>query len=740
MPTTRRSGTLFSDASGTDEVTVEGEVARVTFENVESGFRILKVTVDDGSRRADAEPLTILGTFPSVTPGTRVRVRGRYEQDRKHGEQLRAASVTELLPNTLVGVERYLGSGRIKGIGAGYAKKIVATFGLETLRVLDDEPERLREVEGLGKKRVEGLIAAWRDQRALRDVMIFLQSHGASGALAARIYKRYGADSIRVVSTEPYRLAMDVWGIGFATADRIARELGVGADAPARLQAGVLQTLHDALEAGHTCIAVEEATARALALLSIDEADGAERVREAMRGLVRSGYAVAETSPDGPLVFLAKTHAMEVRVAERMRALSSAESRALGDAEAAIAEFERVADVELAPEQREAVSRATESPVLVITGGPGVGKTTIVRAILAVLARAGLEVKLAAPTGRAAKRLSESTGGEATTLHRLLEFDPKRGTFKRSHEAPLACDALVVDEASMIDLPIADAMTQALAGGTRLLLVGDVDQLPSVGPGAVLRDVIASGVVACVRLTQIFRQAERSLIVQNAHRINVGEAPIASTDKDADFFMLERRTPEAAQATIVELLTKRIPGHFGLDPVQDVQVLTPMHKGASGSIALNEALQAALNPSGPSLTRGGRLFRSGDKVMQLRNDYDRDVYNGDVGVVASVDAEEEQLIVRYDDREVTYEGSDLDELTLAYAVSIHKSQGSEYPAVVLPFLTAHFVMLSRNLLYTAVTRGKRLVVLVEDPKALSLALAEDRRGERRTRLQARLRG
>jgi exodeoxyribonuclease V alpha subunit len=727
-----------ADPPGPREVTLEGEILRVTFENAESGFRVLKLET------GTTEPLTVVGVFPAVTPGSRVRIRGHYERDRKHGEQLRAASVTELLPTTLVGVERYLGSGRIKGIGEGFARKIVGTFGLDTLRVLDEEPHRLSEVEGLGRKRIESVIAAWKDQRALREVMVFLQAHGASGALAARIYKRYGADSIRIVSTDPYRLAMDVWGIGFITADRIARELGIGVDAPARLQAGVLQTLHDALESGHTCIPVEEAVLRALTLLSIEEADGAERVRESMRALVRGGYAVAEATAEGPLLFLAKTHAMEVRVAARLIELTRAGESTFADAkasaDAAITEFERHAGVELAPEQRQAVSRATESAVLVVTGGPGVGKTTIVRAILSVLERAKLDVRLAAPTGRAAKRLSESTGKDATTLHRLLEFDPKRNAFKRSREAPLECDALVVDEASMIDLPMADAMTQALQNGTRLLFVGDVDQLPSVGPGAVLRDVIASGAVPCVRLTHIFRQAEQSLIVQNAHRINVGEAPLASNEASADFFMVERREPEAAQATIVELLTKRIPGRFGLDPIQDVQVLTPMHKGPSGTIALNDALQAALNPSGPTLTRGARLFRLRDKVMQLRNDYDRDVYNGDVGVITAVEAEEERLVVRYDERDVTYEGAELDELTLAYAVSIHKSQGSEYPAVVLPFLTAHFVMLSRNLLYTAVTRGKRLVVLVQDPKALSLALAEDRRGERRTRLEVRLRG
>ncbi|WP_394825132.1 ATP-dependent RecD-like DNA helicase [Pendulispora albinea] len=730
-----------SGNSGGEEVTVEGEIERVTFESAESGFRVLKLA-RDGSPGADL--LTVVGTIPPVAAGTRVRVRGRFERDRKHGEQLRALGVTELLPTTLVGVERYLGSGLIKGIGEGYAKKIVAHFGMDTLRVLDEEPERLAEVDGLGKKRSDSVTKAWREQRAVREVMVFLQAHGASGALAGRIYKRYGANAVRIVSTEPYRLAMDVWGIGFKTADRIARELGVENDSPARMQAGLMQTLNDALESGHTCLSVEDAVAHAMALLELAELDAAdtpERVREALRALVRGRYVVAELADGEPLVFLAKMHAAEVRVAERLKELAGASARPLGGAAQAVAEFERRADVELAPEQREAVARAADNPVLVITGGPGVGKTTIVRAILSVLDRENIDFRLCAPTGRAAKRLSESTGRPASTVHRLLEFEPKRSEFKRNKQSPLECDALVVDEASMIDLTMADAITQALTDGTRLVLVGDVDQLPSVGPGAFLRDVIASGAIPCVRLTQIFRQAEQSLIVQSAHRINMGEPPLASNRPDADFFLIERDSAESAQSTIVSLLTQRIPRRFGLDPRHDVQVLTPMHRGPAGTVALNEALQAALNPTGPSITRASRSYRLHDKVMQLRNDYDREVYNGDVGEIVELNEEQGTLTVRYDEeRRAVYEAGDLDELALAYAVSIHKSQGSEYPAVVLPLMTAHFVMLSRNLLYTAVTRGKRLVVLIYDPRALSLALAEDRRGERRTRLQARLRG
>jgi exodeoxyribonuclease V alpha subunit len=485
-------------------------------------------------------------------------------------------------------------------------------------------------------------------------------------------------------------------------------------------------------------------------MLGLDEPNGADdaglqsRLTRAVDAVVLAGRVVALPAAGGApgdrALYASAIHEAEVRLARRLLQLTGAPSRVLDGAADAIRAFEAGARVELAPEQRAAVDAAARHPVLVVTGGPGVGKTTIVRAILAVLRRARVDVRLAAPTGRAAKRMTETTGVEASTLHRLLEFEPKMATFKRDANRPIEAGAVVVDEASMLDLPTADALTQAIAPGTRLLLVGDVDQLPSVGPGAVLRDVIASRAIACVRLTQIFRQAARSLIVTNAHRINGGEVPRVAPPgtPDADFFVVERRDAERARDTVVELLTSRIPHRFGLDPVRDVQVLTPMNRGPAGALALNEALQAALNPSGPALVRGARAYRVGDKVMQLRNDYDRNVFNGDVGLVASIDPEEGTLTARFDDRDVTFDAADLDDLVLAYACTVHKSQGSEYPAVVIPFLTAHFMMLSKNLLYTAVTRGKRLVVLVSDPRALELALSGRRRDERRTRLAERL--
>lgn len=713
------------------EITLEGEVERVTFESESSGFRVLRVAVD-GAR----SPMVVVGTMPAVHAGSRVRVRGEIVVDKKHGEQLKASNLTELLPTTLVGVERYLASGSIKGVGPKYAQRIVATFGMETLRVLDETPERLTEVSGLGKKLRESITTSWKEQRLVREVMVFLQAHGASPALANRIYKRYREKSIDIVSRQPYRLALDVWGVGFKTADRLAKELGVLPDSPGRAQAGVMQALHDATESGHTCAEQDDTIARAMTLLEWEDSnESRDRGKRAVDALVAGGYVIRENT----LLFPPKMHASEERLAKRVLDLASSRGAPLAGADEAIAAFERSARVELADEQRDAVRAAATESILVVTGGPGVGKTTIVRAILAVLMRAGIAVRLAAPTGRAAKRLSEATGGRASTLHRLLEFDPKRGDFKRNAQTPIDAGALIVDEASMIDLAMADALFQAISPGTRVVLVGDVDQLPSVGAGAVLRDLIASGAAPCVRLTHIFRQAAASFIVKNAHRINAGEPPL-SPPESRDFFVVERKEAEAARATIVEMVASRIPARFGLDPIRDVQVLAPMHRGAAGSLALNEALQHALNPHAAGIARGPTTFRIGDKVMQLRNDYDRDVFNGDVGIVSSVNVDENELVVRFDDaRDVPYDAAALDELTLAYACSIHKSQGSEYPAVVIPLLTSHFVMLSRNLLYTAVTRGKRLVVLVADPRALQLALAEDRRGERKTTLERRLR-
>jgi len=707
---------------------LEGEVMLVTYESESTGFRVLRVRVDG---QADFE--TVVGVLPAAPPGSRIRATGKRSEDARHGRQFKADTLLVLAPSTLDGIERYLASGLVPGIGPAYAKRIVAAFGGQTLEVLDRSPERLRDVPGLGKRRVEAIGRAWNDHRQVAAIMVFLQSHGASPALAARIYKRFGAKAMAIVSQSPYRLALDVWGVGFKTADQIARSMGIPIDSPERAQAGVLHALHQVSERGHVLAERDLLVAATAELLECDAAT----VERAIDVLLEQNRILR----DGDAIYTPELHAAESRAATRLLELLG-DGAPLRDVERAVAEFKRTTGLELDEVQRHAVAQAAASKVLVVTGGPGVGKTTIVRAILTLFDLARIRVALTAPTGRAAKRLSEATGREAVTLHRLLEFEPKTGSFQANHVEPIEAGAVIVDETSMVPIELADALFDALPNHARLVLVGDVDQLPSVGPGAVLRDVIESGRVPAIRLTRIFRQAEGSSIVANAHRIHEGEAPVGAQGRGEQFYVLERRTPEEAIEAVRELVTTRIPRGFKLDPIEDVQVLTPMQRGPVGAIALNEILQANLNPArgdAAEVRRGTRLFRVGDKVMQLRNDYDKEVFNGDMGRIESIDPESQRVVVRFDDREVLYGDTDLDELTLAYATSIHKSQGSEYPCVIVPILTQHFVMLSRNLLYTAVTRGKRLVILIVHPRALSLALAEVRKESRRTRLAERLR-
>lgn len=714
------------------ELYVEGIVARVTYESDETGFRVVRLEGTAG------DAITVVGKMPKLHEGTRVRVRGVRIEDPKFGPQIRVLGITELAPDTLAGLEKYLASGLLKGVGPKTAERIVKEFGLDTMKVLDEEPWKLRKVQGLGKAKADLIAEGWAEQRSVRDVMVFLQAHGASSALAYRVHKRYGADAIRLVKEDPYRLALEVWGIGFRTADKLAQSLGVAKDDPKRIEAGVFQALSDAKSTGHTYLGMRELEAHAAPLLDLPEVDQADWVAQAVISLVAKGLAVREHEN---AIYPANLYAAETRLASRLLALAHERQKPLGDPARAIERFERERNMELAPEQRAAIRLASERSLVVITGGPGVGKTTLVRAVLSMIHEARLDVRLAAPTGRAAKRMTEATGQAAMTIHRLLEFDPRQGRFERDGNSPLEGHALVIDEASMLDVEMADALLDAVPIGMRVVLVGDVDQLPSVGPGAVLRDLIASGTIPYVRLTHIFRQGKGSLIVQNAHRINAGEMPENPPAGDtSDFFFIERKDPDEARRTIIELVQNRIPNRFGLDSVKDVQVLTPMHRGPAGSLALNADLQAALNPVGPTITRGERSYRAGDKVMQLRNDYDREVFNGDIGFVQSIDQDENSLVVRFDDeRDVAYDAPALDELVLAYASSIHKSQGSEYPAVVLPLLTTHWVMLSRNLLYTGVTRGKRLVVVVGDPRALRVAVGRDGSSDRHTGLAERLR-
>ena len=712
--------------------TLTGEVQRVTFENEETSFRVLRVGALEGAG-ARRESVVAVGTFEAVGPGARVRLTGDFVVDARHGEQFRVETLVVLGPQTLSGLERYLASGVLPGIGPKRASRIVQAFGMETLNVLDRDPERLREVPGLGRRALEELKQAWAEQRAESNVMVLLQTHGASPALARRIRQHYGARAAGVVQRSPYRLALEVRGVGFKTADRIAQSLGIAGDHPERAQAGVMHELERMADDGHLFAPRQSLIERAAGTLEIDPGH--------IDAAIDSLYAAEHVVVDGDAVYVTRLFRAEREVADGVLRLLHAPARPLEGLEQAIARFERETKLKLAPAQRVAVEAAARQKLVVVTGGPGVGKTTIVRAILRTLGQAKLDTRLAAPTGRAAKRLSEATGHEASTLHRLLEFDPRAHRFQRDAEQPVRADAVIVDEASMVDMPLAAALLSALPSAARLVIVGDCDQLPSVGPGAFLRDLIQSDAVPTVRLNEIFRQSEQSRIVLNAHRIFRGETPVSAgpEEPDADFFVISRNNPEQAAELVNELVVRRIPRRFGLDPRREIQVLTPMHRGPAGTIALNQMLQQALNPSGLALSSRGQALRAGDKVMQLRNDYEREVFNGDIGIVSDVSPRDRTLVVRFDDREIEYAEEDLENLSLAYATSIHKSQGSEYPAVVIPLLTTHFVMLSRNLVYTAVTRARKLCVLCADPRALSIALAETRREERLTRLAERLR-
>ncbi len=712
-------------------VTLSGEVERVTYENEGTSFRVLRLgsLEGDGQRRGS---IVVVGTFQAVGPGTRIRVTGNYVNDARHGEQLRADVVVPIEPNTLVGLERYLGSGLIPGVGPALAKRIVEKFGLESLRVLDQEPEKLASVSGLGERRVKDIKTSWKAQRALSSVLVLLQSHGASHNLAVRIWKHYGDRAASVVQRSPYRLALEVPGVGFKTADRLAHALGISHDHPERCQAGVIHALETLSESGHVYCPREDLLPRVAELLGVGE----EHIEVALDALYASERIVLERGA----VYLSWLHRAEVEVADVVKRMVDVPADPLPGVERAITDFESHGKLALAAGQRRAVELAVSARLAIITGGPGVGKTTIIRAIVAVFTQKARDVRLSAPTGRAAKRLAEATGHDASTLHRLLEFDPRTADFQRGPDKPLEADVVIVDEASMIDLGLMRSLLLALPPKARLIVVGDADQLPSVGPGAVLRDLLDSQVVPTVRLSEVFRQAETSGIVKNAHTILRAEMPESASADDprSDFFIVPRKTPEEAAETVRELVAVRIPRRFGLDPRRDIQVLTPMHKGPAGTASLNEILQQALNPDGPVLESRGQKFRAGDKVLQTRNDYDHEVFNGDVGIVTRVDLEERKLGVRFDTVDVEYEASELDALTLAYAMSVHKSQGSEYPAVVMPLLTSHFVMLARSLLYTGVTRARRLCVLVADPRALSLAVSDARRDDRRTRLAERL--
>jgi exodeoxyribonuclease V alpha subunit len=664
--------------------------------------------------------VTVVGHAPTISAGEFVQASGTWVNDRTHGPQFKASFLRAAPPTTLEGIEKYLGSGMIRGIGPVYGKRLVRAFGEAVFDIIEGQPERLQQVEGIGPKRAERIVSGWADQKVIREIMIFLHSHGVSTARSVRIFKTYGADAIRVLSENPYRLARDVRGIGFKTADTIASRLGIEKTAMIRARAGIGFTLTEAMDDGHCGLPLDELVPMAEQLLEIP----ASIVQEALDLELQAGEVIADEVDGRRCIFLAGLHRAERAIAHRLRALREGVLPwPHVDPAKAIPWVEGKAGVTLAESQRVALRLALLSKVVVITGGPGVGKTTLINAILRVLASKGVEIALAAPTGRAAKRLGESTGREAKTIHRLLEVDPRTGSFKRNQEKPLTCDLLVVDETSMVDVPLMHALMRAVPDGAALILVGDVDQLPSVGPGQVLADIIGSAAVPLVRLTEVFRQAAESRIIANAHRINEGRMPEWARDPGSDFHLVSCRDPEDGVAKIIEIVKDRIPARFRLDPIRDIQVLCPKNRGGLGARSLNLELQRVLNPPGDdAIQRFGWTFGAGDKVMQVENDYDREVYNGDLGFVRTVDTEAGEVLVEFDGREVAYGFGELDELVLAYATTIHKAQGSEYPAVVIPMTTQHYPMLRRNLLYTGVTRGRRLVVIVGQRRAVGIAV------------------
>ena len=712
--------------------TLEGVLERIVFFNEENGFTVARLQV---AKRHDL--VAIVGVLPSPMPGETLRLKGEWIVDNKFGEQFRVQSCLSVLPATLTGIEKYLGSGLVKGIGPIMAKRIVARFGLETLDIIEDDTEKLLEVEGIGSIRIDRIARAWKEQKEIREVMIFLQGEGVSSTYAVKIYKAYGDKSISVVKENPYRLALDISGIGFKTADKIAQNMGIDPSSPMRAEAGIIHVLSELVDEGHVYYPYEELKEKAAELLEVDK----EILDTALVTLTEQRRVVIEELSEHRAVYLAPLHVAEVNVARRLKTLLSSPRQLLQiDIEKAIEWVHRVNRIELAEMQKEALRKAVTGKVMVITGGPGTGKTTLVNSIIKILGKKEQRIALASPTGRAAKRLSEVTGREAKTIHRLLEFSPSEGGFKRNEENPLDADLVIIDEVSMVDILLMNHLLKAIPPMATLLLVGDADQLPSVGPGNVLKDIIASEQVETIRLTEIFRQAQESLIVVNAHRVNRGEylQLKASPGQQTNLYFINREEPEKVLAVIKELCKRKLPSAFHLDPLEDIQVMTPMHRGTVGVANLNAELQNLLNPNGKSVARGGRLFRVNDKVMQIKNNYEKDAFNGDIGRIVGIDLEEQKLMVKFEDRVIDYDWSELDELVLAYTISIHKSQGSEYPAVVIPLLPQHYIMLQRNLLYTAMTRAKRLVVLVGSKRAIAIAIKNNKVQFRYTSLSQRL--
>ncbi len=718
---------------------IKGQIETITYANEESGFTIARVKV--GGQK---EQITIVGNLMALAPGEVLKMQGEWTTHPKFGRQFKVEQYQTEVPATVEGIRKYLGSGYIKGLGPVMAKRIVQRFGKQTLDIIENQAEKLAEVEGVGSKRIIMIKQAWQEQQEIRQVMLFLQSHGVGSGYAVKIFRQYGNNSIAIVKTNPYRLASDIFGMGFIIADRIAGQLGFAKNSELRATAGVLYVLNKLTEEGNVYYPYESLLEKSGEILQVER----DIITKALGSMTMEGKIIMEDLNEDleefrknhKAVYLKKLYTSETGIAGRFQQLVSATRTVRRvDEDQAIAWVQQQLDITLDAQQAEAVRSSLENKVMVITGGPGTGKTTIINAVLKIFSRMEVRIMLAAPTGRAAKRMSEATGREARTIHRLLEFSFKQGGFQRHESRLLECDLLIIDEASMIDTLLMHQLLKAVPANATFILVGDVNQLPSVGPGNVLNDIIASQAVPIVRLSKIFRQARASQIVVNAHRINNGVLPQYDPSlTENDFYFIAQEDPEQVLKTITDLVHHRLPRRFGFDPVEDIQVLTPMHKGVVGTANLNRELQRTLNPREDGVVRGESIYRVNDKVMQIKNNYDKEVFNGDIGRIARICPEDKEIIVVFDHRKVIYDFAELDEIILAYAISVHKSQGSEYAVVIIPVLTQHYMLLQRNLIYTAITRGRKLVVMVGTRKALAMAVKNDKTKKRYTYLKYRL--